>query len=219
MNEMNIHEMRMRLGDTQSAFAKRYNIPFRTIQNWEAGIRKPPEYLRELLEKQVKADLVNRRTFTIPKYDPHKLTLPKRSTFIGAFSWLEAIKERVNEDLVFALDEALMCDGSFGGRNEEDVVWAYGSIKLLRFNGIVLLGEKINHHDVKETDGILYTDFNRTLNDALANEHILDMQGITEALSRYYFQNNESFEGLSVSPQYTELFEDLMDAALHYYES
>ena len=33
---MNIREMRTRLGDTQSEFAARYNIPFRTVQNWEA---------------------------------------------------------------------------------------------------------------------------------------------------------------------------------------
>ncbi len=32
---MDIREMRTRLGDTQSEFAARYNIPFRTVQNWE----------------------------------------------------------------------------------------------------------------------------------------------------------------------------------------
>ena len=30
---MNIREMRTLLGDTQSEFAARYNIPFRTVQN------------------------------------------------------------------------------------------------------------------------------------------------------------------------------------------
>ena len=43
---MTIREIRNRLGDTQREFAARYHIPFRTIQNWEAGIRKPPEYVR-----------------------------------------------------------------------------------------------------------------------------------------------------------------------------
>ena len=51
---MEIREMRARLGDTQSEFASRYNIPFRTIQNWETGARKPSEYILNLLEKQVK---------------------------------------------------------------------------------------------------------------------------------------------------------------------
>ena len=31
---MDIREMRRRLGDTQSEFAARYDIPFRTVQNW-----------------------------------------------------------------------------------------------------------------------------------------------------------------------------------------
>ena len=47
---MNIREMRAELGDTQSEFADRYHIPFRTIQNWETGVRKPPEYIVSLLD-------------------------------------------------------------------------------------------------------------------------------------------------------------------------
>ncbi len=42
---MDIREMRAELGDTQSEFADRYRIPFRTIQNWETAFRKPPEYI------------------------------------------------------------------------------------------------------------------------------------------------------------------------------
>lgn len=38
---MDIREMRTRLGETQSEFAERYHIPFRTIQNWETGVRVP----------------------------------------------------------------------------------------------------------------------------------------------------------------------------------
>ena len=73
---MDIREMRLRLGDTQSEFAERYHIPFRTIQNWESGVRKPPEYVIHLLENQIQADLVNRRTVSLPKFDPRKENLP-----------------------------------------------------------------------------------------------------------------------------------------------
>ena len=59
----------------------------------------------------------------------------------------------------------------------------------------------------------------RTISDALANESILDMQGITEAVSRYYFANGESFEGLSVTPEYQEAFERLAQDARFYYDS
>ena len=47
---MNIREMRTQLGDNQSEFAARYNIPFRTVQNYEAGVRKPSDYIINLLE-------------------------------------------------------------------------------------------------------------------------------------------------------------------------
>lgn len=77
---MNIREMRTRLGDTQSEFAARYNIPFRTIQNWETGMRKPPKYIIDLLESRTKSDFTNRRATTLPEYDPKKSDLPKRGT-------------------------------------------------------------------------------------------------------------------------------------------
>jgi transcriptional regulator with XRE-family HTH domain len=214
---MNIHEMRKSLGDTQSEFAERYSIPFRTIQNWEAGVRKPPQYVMHLLESRVRSDLANRKTVILPKYDPHKADLPARSDFVGAMSWLKAIHDQVGGQIVFALDEALMCQGSFLGRSDEYVVWAYGDDSLTSFNGIVLLGNRISSYCVKERNGLMFTDFNRTLSDALANEAILDMQGVTEALGRYYYSNNESMDGLSVAPEYQESFEKLANEAIDYY--
>ena len=119
---MDIREMRGKLGDTQSEFADRYHIPFRTIQNWETGVRKPPAYIVSLLERQVKEDLVNRRISVLPKYDPKKINLPRRETYIGSLSWLKAVRDCIGEDIVFALDQALMCQGSFGGRSNEYIV-------------------------------------------------------------------------------------------------
>ena len=58
---------------------------------------------------------------------------------------------------------------------------------------------------------------NRTLIDALANESILDMQGITEALSRYYYTHDDSFDGLFIPPEYQSKFEELADEAVDYY--
>lgn len=69
---MEIRELRQKLGYTQIDSAKRYHIPFRTFQNWELGNRKPPEYIIELLERQVSEDLINRKTIILPKYDPRK---------------------------------------------------------------------------------------------------------------------------------------------------
>ena len=216
---MEIREMRTELGDTQSEFANRYHIPFRTIQNWETGVRKPPEYIVSLLERQVEEDLINRKTFALPKYNPKKIDLPRRENYIGSLSWLRAVQDCIGEDIVFALDQALMCQGSFGGRNNEYIIWVYGEESLERFNGVVVLGRRVSPFSVLEKDGLKYTDLNRTISDALANESILDMQGITEAVSRYYFSNGESFDGLSVAPEYQEAFERLAQEAKVYHYS
>lgn len=36
-------------GMNQTEFAKYFNIPLRTVQHWEAGSRKPPEYVLDLI--------------------------------------------------------------------------------------------------------------------------------------------------------------------------
>ena len=215
---MNIRELRKSMGLTQSEFAQRYKIPFRTIQNWEGGSRHAPEYVLNMLENIVKTDLINRKTVVLPKYSRNKIDLPKRSDYGGAISWLQAVQDELDEKIVFALDEALMCQGNFGGRSDEFLIWAYGSDNLSRFNGIVVLGNWISEYDVMESNGLCFTNLNRTINDALANESILDMQGITEALSKYYFMNGESFNGLFVAPAYQKQFDKLAKEAVEYYE-
>lgn len=218
VKNVNIREMRKSLGDTQSGFAERYGIPFRTVQNWESGVRKPPKYVTDLLETRVKADLLNRRTVRLPAYDPEKYGLPKRRMYGSCLEWLGAVQNYVGGNIIFALDEALMCHGYFLGRQNEYVVFAYGDRSLSEHYGMVLLGEYINPYCVMEKGGIRFTDFNRTLTDELAYESIWDMQGTVESLSNYY-ANNESFNGISVPPEYTEQFMRLSAEAVEYYNS
>ena len=69
---------------------------------------------------------------------------------------LKAVQEVLEEEVVFGLDEVLMCRGS-------------------------------------ATSNISYGD------NAL-NKPILNMQGIAEALRKYYYSNGEIFDGISVAP-------------------
>ena len=46
---MTIKELRQQTGLSQSAFAKYFEIPVRTLQDWEQGKRTPPEYLVKLM--------------------------------------------------------------------------------------------------------------------------------------------------------------------------
>lgn len=56
---MDIKDLRAVTGWTQKAFADYFHIPLRTLQNWEGGQRKAPEYLLELIEyKLIKEGLM-----------------------------------------------------------------------------------------------------------------------------------------------------------------
>lgn len=45
-----VKELRAKTGLTQTKFGKLFHIPMRTIQNWENGTNKPPEWAIYLLE-------------------------------------------------------------------------------------------------------------------------------------------------------------------------
>ena len=56
---MNTREIRAILGISRAEFSRCYEIPIRTLENWDAGIRQPPEWLLKLLERVVKEDVEN----------------------------------------------------------------------------------------------------------------------------------------------------------------
>ena len=47
---MTFKELRERSGMSRGQFAEYFDIPYRTIQNWELGLRECPEYLLKLME-------------------------------------------------------------------------------------------------------------------------------------------------------------------------
>lgn len=54
---MKVKKIRELTGLNQSEFSRKYSIPLRTIQDWEAERRTPPEYVLELLERVVNEDM------------------------------------------------------------------------------------------------------------------------------------------------------------------
>ena len=49
-----IKSLRESTGMTRKAFSDHTGIPVRTLEDWEAGRRTPPEYIPRLLEYQLK---------------------------------------------------------------------------------------------------------------------------------------------------------------------
>lgn len=53
---MDIKKIRAFSGLTQNEFAKKYEIPIGTLHHWEAGDRKPPEYVLKLLQRVIEGE-------------------------------------------------------------------------------------------------------------------------------------------------------------------
>ena len=51
-----IKNLRQRTGMTRKEFSDYTQIPVRTLEDWEAGRRTPPEYIPRLLAYQIKFD-------------------------------------------------------------------------------------------------------------------------------------------------------------------
>ncbi|MBR3244949.1 MAG: helix-turn-helix domain-containing protein [Parasporobacterium sp.] len=56
-----IKELRKQTGLTQKAFAEHLGIPLRTIEDWEAGRRTPPEYIPRLIAYQLKYEELEKK--------------------------------------------------------------------------------------------------------------------------------------------------------------
>lgn len=61
----NIKRLRKITGLSQSEFASKYKIQKRTLQNWEQGISKAPEYFIDLLSKDILKTNDTTKTYTI----------------------------------------------------------------------------------------------------------------------------------------------------------
>lgn len=53
---MTIRELRIKSGMNIKSFAEYFSIPYRTLQNWELGVRECPQYLLELIEYKLKKE-------------------------------------------------------------------------------------------------------------------------------------------------------------------
>lgn len=53
---MEIKQIREMLGTTRPEFSRKYGIPVRTLENWESGKSKCPDYVMALLERVAKED-------------------------------------------------------------------------------------------------------------------------------------------------------------------
>ena len=59
---MTAKEIRGILGISRAEFSRRYGIPIRTLEDWDAGIRNPAPWVLALLERVVREDMAQNGT-------------------------------------------------------------------------------------------------------------------------------------------------------------
>lgn len=64
-----IKALRLKTGYTKKEFAQYFGIPLRTIEDWEAARRKPPEYLVRLLSYQIRTEKFETTMVKAPKME------------------------------------------------------------------------------------------------------------------------------------------------------
>ena len=62
-----IRELRESVGENRTEFSKHTGIPVRTIEDWEAGRRTPPEYIPRLIAYQLKYEELTKKGKTEKK--------------------------------------------------------------------------------------------------------------------------------------------------------
>ena len=60
-------ELRESTGMTRREFCEFFEIPYRTLQDWELGNRKMPEYLLRLMEYKIKTEGLAKQKDSISK--------------------------------------------------------------------------------------------------------------------------------------------------------
>lgn len=53
---MTLTELRCLSGMSRKQFCEYFNIPYRTVQDWESGVRKCSEYLIDLMEYKLRRE-------------------------------------------------------------------------------------------------------------------------------------------------------------------
>lgn len=57
-------EIRSIAGMSRAAFSRKYGIPIRTLEEWDAGRRTPSDWVMDLLERVVKEDAAEKNDLT-----------------------------------------------------------------------------------------------------------------------------------------------------------
>lgn len=110
-----IRRMRIAVGLSQSQFANKYGIPKRTIEDWERGIRKPQQYVINLLGAKVAVDFSVNVEYQ-ESYDYSELLMELKAEVVHGF-----IKPTDNIQVMYD-NEGNIIDWYYDSETMEDMI-------------------------------------------------------------------------------------------------
>lgn len=135
--------------------------------------------------------------------------------YLSNVDWLQDVVQGTG--LILCGVSALEYLELFNGYVNESKIQVYAKNKG-QFNNIEYhIVNSFDHIEYLNFNGVLCTTVNQTINDMLANYDNIDELAFLEALSNYYFANDESFDNLKIKPENLNVFNQVKQIAIEYY--
>lgn len=135
--------------------------------------------------------------------------------YLSNVDWLQDVVQ--GTDLILCGVSALEYLELFNGYVNESKIQVYAKSNGQFDNIEYHIVDSFDNIDYINFDGVLCTTVNQTINDMLANYDNIDELAFLEALSNYYFANDESFDNLKIKPENLNTFNQVKQIAIEYY--
>ena len=138
-----------------------------------------------------------------------------RGDYLTNWAWFNDIIG--GKDMVLCHSSALECLQLFTGYVNEKIIDVYAKKRGEYENINYRILDDFNNIDIVPVDNLLCTSVNQTINDMLSDFDNTDEQALLEALCKYYYKHNNSFDGLAISPENIKHFNAIKEWAIDYY--
>lgn len=135
--------------------------------------------------------------------------------YLSDVDWLQDVVQ--GKDLILCGVSALEYLELFNGYVNESKIQAYAKSNGQFDNIEYHIVDSFDNIDYINFDGVLCTTVNQTINDMLSDYDNIDELAFLEALSNYYFANDESFDNLKIKPKNLNIFNQVKQIAIEYY--
>ena len=135
--------------------------------------------------------------------------------YLSNVDWLQDVVQ--GKDLILCGVSALEFLELFNGYVNESKIQVYAKSKGQFDNIEYHIVDSFDNIEYLNFDGVLCTTVNQTINDMLANYDDIDELAFLEAMSNYYFANDESFNNLKIKPENLNIFNQVKQIAIEYY--